>query len=154
MRDALGNLLPHEHQQFGTGTVDPLLQIGWLTPLSERWRGDLYAAAHLPLYENGNGYRAPREFTVAGGITQSLNAHWHLCGSLLGTYSGYAEWDEARYINSGWYVGDAGLAAEYRTEAATWSLSIQAPFGQQTLGEGDETFELGWVMSLGVAIQL
>ena len=65
----LGDLgLPHEHLQFGTGTVDPILALDASVPVlgvtAAAW-----ALAQLPLYQGPQGYRAGAR--VLGGATVS-----------------------------------------------------------------------------------
>jgi hypothetical protein len=153
-RDAFGNVIPHEHVQFGTGTLDPIVQVTWSRRFGEQWAGNLYGAARLPLYENRHDFRAPREFTLAGGVSRALGEHWHLRGTLTTLYSGFAEWNETRDPNSGWFVHYAGFGAEWRGESLTAALLVQFPFGQQVLGAGDETFDLGQVISLSLLLPL
>lgn len=148
--DENGDLLPHEHVQFGSGTVDPLLQLTWARPLAPDWSGSAYAAARIPLYENRHDYRAPRELTLSGGIGRALGSGWHLRGTLTGVYSSQAEWSGVPDVNTGWVAGYAGLGAEWHGERFAGSLLAQLPFAQDVLGEGDETFELGPVFSLAL----
>jgi hypothetical protein len=148
--DAAGNLLPHEHMQFGSGTVDPLLQLTWSRFLTPDWSGNAYAAARVPLYENHHGFRAPRELTLSGGLGRALGDGWHLRGSLTALYSSQAEWYGVPDINTGWVATYAGVGAEWHGAAVSCSLLAQLPLAQNTIGEGDETFELGPVISLTV----
>ncbi len=153
-RDASGNVVPHEHVQFGTGTFDPIVQVTWARRFGERWAGNLYGAARLPFYENRHDFRAPCEFTLASGASRAIGEHWHARATLTTIYSGFAEWDDTRDPNSGWLVHYAGLGAEWRGETITASLLVQFPFGQQILGPGDETFDLGPVISLSLLLPL
>lgn len=57
--------LEHQHLQFGTGTVDPVLgvDLSWRS----RWvRVSAYAQTHLILYENRHGYQAGHRYS--GGL--------------------------------------------------------------------------------------
>ncbi len=57
--------IAHEHFQFGTGTVDPIVGLDgrrWF----QRFAVGAWALAKLPLYENGHGYRAGAR--VVGGL--------------------------------------------------------------------------------------
>ena len=147
-RDANGNLLPHEHMQFGSGTVDPLLQLTWARALNEDWSASVFAAARAPLYENSHDFRAPREVTLSGGLGRAQGARWHLRGTLTALYSSQAEWAGVADVNTGWVTTYAGLGAEWRGENLSCSLLLQLPIAQNTLGEGDETYDLGPVISL------
>lgn len=149
-RDSLGNLLPHEHVQFGTGTFDPLVQLTWAAPFAEHWATGLYGSLRFPLYENGKDYRASREITVAGSVGHALSERWHVRGLLTTQWSGIAEWDGAPDVNTGWIAWYAGTGMEYRGERWTSSFQILLPVSQNTLGAGSETFDLGPVLSLSL----
>lgn len=67
------NLISHQHVQFGTGTVDPLVNVTTARPLGG---ARLVADAHarLVLYENRHGYRAGHRFTVGSELEGPLGA--------------------------------------------------------------------------------
>ncbi len=56
---------PHQHIQYGTGSVNPVLGIDVAKPLG-RFHVSAYAQSMLFLYENGRGYRAGNRYT---GVT-------------------------------------------------------------------------------------
>jgi hypothetical protein len=64
---ALGDRgLEHQHVQFGSGTVDPVLVLeasGALTPVTL----EAFAQGQASLYENSHGYRAP--WRIYGGVS-------------------------------------------------------------------------------------
>lgn len=60
--------LPHEHIQFGTGTVDPLLGID-LAKVFGSWSLNAFAQGQVPLYRNRFGYKAGARFV--GGVAAS-----------------------------------------------------------------------------------
>jgi thiol-disulfide isomerase/thioredoxin len=84
----------HEHIQFGTGTVNPVLGFGFRRPL-DRWMFDAWGIGFFGLYESHKGYEAgnrygtgagmsyrgeaPRAWSVRAGLeAQQENAeHWH-----------------------------------------------------------------------------
>lgn len=147
-RDSLGNLVAHEHVQFGTGTFDPLLQLTWTAALGDAWSTSLYGAARFPLYENRKDYRAPREVTAAWGLGRALGGRWHLRGAVTALWSGKAEWSGAPDVNTGWLAWYAGGGAEYRGDGWALSLQVLLPVAQDTLGSGSETFDLGPVFTV------
>lgn len=151
-RDALGNAVPHEHTQFGSGSFDPLVQATWAAPLGEDWTAGLYGAAHWPLYENRKDYRAPREITLAGSLGRALTERWQLRAVATVLWSGKAEWDGAPDPNTGWLAWYAGAAAEWRRAGWALSLQILLPVTQRTLGAGNETFDLGPVATLSALL--
>lgn len=151
-RDALGNLLPHEHVQFGSGSFDPVLQATWSAPLGEDWAIGAFGAARFPLYENRKDYRAPREITLSASIGRALAPRWHLRGTLTALWSGKAEWSGAPDPNTGWLAWYAGGGFEYRAAGWTAALHLLLPVAQDTLGSGRETFDLGPVVTLALLL--
>ncbi len=150
---ALGELgLPHEHIQFGTGTFDPLLELYYITPVSERVSVSGNALGKFPVYENDKGYQGPVEvssgLSVAVALTDrlSLRAGWSLY------YQSYAHWDAERDINSGLISHGAVGGASYRVSAgANLSLDVRVPVSQETLSDNGDTFEQGTVAQLALS---
>lgn len=153
-RDAGGNLLPHEHVQFGSGTFDPLLQLGWSAPLAEHWQAGWHGAARFPLYENRKEHRAPREIALSGSLGRALGSRWRLLGIAAAQWSGRAEWDGAPDPNTGWFAWYAGAGLEYRRGGWAAALHVLAPLGQRTLGGGRETYDPGPVVTLALLLPL
>ena len=150
---ALGDAgLPHEHIQFGTGTFDPLLEIYYFTPISERLSVSANALGKFPLYENDKGYQGPAE--VSSGVTLaltptdrlSLRAGWSFY------YQGYAHWNGDRDINSGLISNGVVGGASYKvTDGMYLSLDVRIPVSQQTLSDDGDTFEQGTVAQFGLS---
>jgi hypothetical protein len=68
----LGELgLTHQHVQFGTGTVNPVLALGVLHRAGPV-ELSAFAQALLVLYQNGHGYRAGHRFAVGAGALVDL----------------------------------------------------------------------------------
>lgn len=151
-RDGLGNLVAHEHVQFGTGTFDPLIQVTWATRFREDWAAGFYAAARYPFYENHHDYRAPREVTLSGSLGRAMSERWHLRGVVTTLWSSKAEWDGAPDVNTGWLAWYLGGGAEYRAESWSASFQVLLPVSQDTLGAGSETFDLGPVLTFAVLL--
>lgn len=142
----------HEHIQFGTGTFDPLLELYYFTPISERVSLLANAMGRFPLYENDKGYRGPVEascgLTLAVETTKriSLRAGWSF------QYQGYAHWDGDRDINSGIISNAAaGGVTGKISEGLFWSLDARIPVSQEVLSDDGDTFELGPVAQIGVS---
>ena len=142
----------HEHIQFGTGTFDPLLELYYLTPLSERVSLLASALGRFPLYENGKGYQGPVDLssglTLAVETTQrlGLRAGW----SFL--YQGYARWDGERDVNSGIISNAAVVGGTYEvSEGLYLSLDARLPVSQEVLSDKGDTFEQGPVAQFGVS---
>lgn len=152
--DGAGNVIPHEHVQFGSGSFDPLLRLTWTTPLAPAWSHTLHAAARWPLYENRHDFRAPREISLYADAARELEHGWRLRAIALAQWSGKAEWNGSKDPNTGWLAAYAGVGAERR--GAEWSLAAQLllPLAQDVLGDGGETFDLGPVVTLTLLLPL
>jgi hypothetical protein len=67
--------LPHQHIQFGTGTVDPMLGLG----AGRRFGAttlELSALGRFPVATNGHGYRAGDRYLVTLESTRKLAPRW------------------------------------------------------------------------------
>lgn len=85
----------HQHQQFGTGTVIPVLS-GEAAFSSGRWGGLGWAQARLPLYANEHGYRAGTSAIAAAGPTFRV-APWLVAGVRAeGQVEGTEDWNGRR----------------------------------------------------------
>lgn len=146
--DAAGNVLPHEHVQFGSGTFDPLLTLTWTTPLAPSWSHTLHAAAHWPLYANRHDFRAPREISLYADAVRELAGGWRVRAVALAQWSGKAEWSGVSDPNTGWLAGYAGVGVERHAARTALAAQILLPLAQDVLGDGGETFDLGPVITL------
>jgi len=69
---ALGHAgLPHQHIQFGTGTVDPMLSVVVSRRFGD-WSATASGAARWTLAENSHGYRAGDRYGVTFGVARAL----------------------------------------------------------------------------------
>jgi hypothetical protein len=139
--------LEHLHIQFGTGTIDPLLELTYTMPTF-----GASLSARVPLYENDRTFRAPPEGTLAvyGARRLTARTEVRLEGALYA--QGYGAWDGKRDENTG-LVGTsiaAGLTRSFRNFAL--SADVRYPLSQRTLEEGD-TFTQGPTFVLGVRWQ-
>ena len=82
----------HLHIQFGTGTVDPLLELNYRLPAGSVASVGAYVLARIPLYENDKAYRGPRELTSGLDVGYRVGSRAHLHGNLSYYRQGYAEW--------------------------------------------------------------
>jgi hypothetical protein len=89
----LGELgIAHEHFQFGTGTVDPIVAADgrWFL---RGWSLGAWALAKLPLYANGYGYQAGKR--VVGGLFAQSNLkteRWTFVAGLDASWEGAETW--------------------------------------------------------------
>lgn len=147
--------LSHEHIQFGTGTFDPLLELYYLTPLSERFDLSVSALGKFPLYENSRGYQGPIE--VSSGLLAAFNASENLRFRVGWSfyYQSFAYWGGVADINSGLISNGAVGGVSYKLSPhSSAGLDVRIPISQKTLSDDGDTFEQGIVVQLGVSYSI
>jgi hypothetical protein len=142
---ALGSRgLTHEHMQFGSGTVQPIVGVQWS---GSRWSAS--AEGRLALYENREGFRAPHSLVWAVGPTLPAG-RVSIAAALNGQYQSRAYWSGAPDENSGFHNG--GLRVQI---AVPWRGAILAPFVNRELWsrslDNEESFRGGWTWGIRVA---
>jgi len=144
--------LPHEHVQFGTGTFDPLVELYYYGPMSDRLGALVSLTGRLPLYENDKGYQGPVEVSSNLSLALEPVERLSLRTGLSLFYQGYAHWDGDRDVNTGLYSSGVVAGASYRlTDAVDLSLDARVPLTQETLSDDGDTFEQGTVLQLGLS---
>jgi hypothetical protein len=146
----LGDMgLKHQHIQFGTGTLDPLIQVGYLFAAGAfAWHAS--AGLHYPLYPNSKGFRGPPVVDFSAGPGYECAAWLSLSLHYVGTWQGRAYWHGKRDPNSGFLLQGLALAAPVRVGAIVFRptvlyvVDIDVP-------EGD-TFKMDWEFSIGVEL--
>jgi hypothetical protein len=142
----LGRLgIRHQHIQFGTGTVDPLLHAsyGWT---SGPWGISVNASAHVPLYYGPKGYKAATVLDYSAGPSYVLADWISLSVQYVGVYQSRAYWGNDVDPNSGYLLHGIALAVPIRV--GTWTirpmvirvLDIDVPDG--------DSFTMDWMFSL------
>jgi hypothetical protein len=103
--------LEHEHIQFGSGTVDPLLYARWS---SSFWGlvWDVAADAQIPLYENREGFKAPFTMRYRVGPTLWLGAT-NISAEWAGQYQSIGRWDGEIDEGTGFHNGGMFLRASF-----------------------------------------
>lgn len=140
----------HLHIQFGTGSVDPLLEASYQAPVAGRFSAGAYLAGRLPFYENTRTFQAPPEATlgvhVAHRTTDRLQLR--LEGGLYA--QGYGYWNGLRDENTGLTATSVTAGTTYQLRAFSLSTDVRYPLSQTTLTEGD-AFKQGptFVVSVG-----
>lgn len=145
--------IQHLHIQFGTGTVDPLLETSYHAPISDRVSAGVYLAGRFPFHENKRTYRAPRDATLGAHISHRTTDRTQLRLEGAVFAQGYGYWAGEQDENT-------GLVATSITGGATWQLStislsadVRYPLSQRTLTEGD-AFTQGPTVVISVAGRL
>lgn len=133
----------HLHIQFGTGTVDPLLEASYWMPLARKFRLGSYALARFPLYANRKTYQGPGELTAGLLLGYQLRKRLTLYLDTKAYYQGFAYWDGEKDTNSGLVATSSLFGVAIKAWGDT-SLGVELmyPLGQRTLSEGD-VFEQG-----------
>jgi hypothetical protein len=137
----------HQHIQFGTGSVDPLAQLGYSAgPMH------VQAGVHAPLYENPQGYRGPVVVDWAVGpivaLAEEVSASLHYTG----IYQGRAYWDGHRDPNSGYLLHGVTLALPVRL--GRWTLRPTVLYVLEIDAAEGDSFELEWMFSMAVEADL
>jgi hypothetical protein len=101
----------HEHIQFGSGTVDPLVSISWSRPLG-RFLLAAYADAQVPLYENSQGFRAPvlLRYTVGPSVALGTTG---ISLQYAGQYQSIGRWSGEVDEGTGFHNGGIFLRATF-----------------------------------------
>ncbi len=144
--------IQHRHIQFGTGTLDPLLELNYWIPLSGSASAGVFSLARLPVAENKKTYQGPREISSGLNVGYRLKGRVSLHWNLTHYYQGYARWDGARDENSGLQAFSAMVGATLRlSEHAAVGADLRYPVWQRTLFPGSDVFEQGPTAMLRVA---
>ncbi len=135
----LGDLgLPHEHTQFGTGTLEPILGL-------EAYRAfggvtiDAYWLTIQSLYENGYGYKAGNRYAFGASAASALGAsRWRFRAMLDRTSETAESWSGTIYTTEG-NIGRvdviAGAEASYAI-SDDWraALAVKVPVYTHVVG--------------------
>ncbi|MBD3336488.1 MAG: hypothetical protein GF355_13330 [Candidatus Eisenbacteria bacterium] len=140
----------HTHPQLGTGTFDPLLELRYGMPLSDRVSALGGAQARLPVYENSKTYEGPLDLRVDAGAILSLGGSWSgLVGYDL-LVQGYSHWNGVRDKNSGIVSHSVRVGAGTAAGGLGLQLSAFFPFAQDLLQDEGDGFEQGPTFLLSV----
>ena len=136
----------HEHMQFGDGTFDPLLRLGYFV-MPDWWGVGVQGGMQAPLYENDKGYRGAFTADFAVGPLARFSQDLSMALRYHGLYQDRAKWDGEPDLNSGFFLQTVSL-----TVPVHFSQSLMlAPSAQYTISAktlGDETFKLKLLFSL------
>lgn len=144
-------LYVHQHIQFGTGTVDPLLRLGYRVQ-PDWWGIEFSAGAQIPLYENSRGYQGSTVIDFSIG-PRFKTAPWVDVGLFYtGIYQSRAYWDGRADENSGYFQQAVYLSARIRVSSSL----ILAPMVLHTLDvdvmSGADVFQMDWLFSISLEI--
>jgi len=143
--------LEHEHFQLGSGTFDPVVA-GIAMMTGRRWGGWASVDARLPVYANGQGYRAPRSVSASVGPSFRVVPELALLGTVDVLHETSESWDGTPY--GGRQVLTGSLTALYTVSSSVvLQASGRATAWQRSLGEDeDEPLRQALVLTAGVSV--
>ena len=101
----------HQHIQFGSGTVDPLVSVLWSRPLGPVVL-NAWSDAQFPLYENRHGFKAPTTVRYSVGPSVTLGTTG-LSILYAGQYQSIGRWDGEVDEGTGFHNGGIFLRASF-----------------------------------------
>ena len=145
--------LQHQHIQFGTGTVDPVIRIDYYR-LADPIGFLVSANLQIPLYENRHTYKGSTQadFTVGPRVQV---ADWLVFGaSYVLSYQTRSFWDGEPDQNSGYVLQGVGANAAIRVAPGVTIIpTVLHVFSINTRGSGD-SLKMDWLVGLSVDVAL
>lgn len=150
--------LPHEHIQFGTGTVNPIVAAD-ATYAWDQWRFGGYVFTQQTVYENAKGYQAGDRYAAGIGLRRALG-RWSVRGGLEMQAESYERWNGDRHNDEGNQGRIDAMVAGGASWGATDNLSVDVqvkiPFVTHVVGgqlDMPALLELGatWTFGAGGA---
>ncbi len=144
----------HLHIQFGTGTLNPKLELHYASRLSAKWFVTFYTINKWALAENSLGYKAPNESTNGFSLGYDLSRIFSVRGSVVSFYQSVAKWDGNKDPNSGIvaYNGNIGLSALIRKTMISGIYRI--PIQQRALESQGDTFTFGPTIVFSISMRI
>lgn len=149
---ALGALgLPHQHIQFGTGTVDPVVRLDYAL-LADPVGFLVSTSAQTPAYENSKGFRGSPLIDFSVGPRVRL-ADWLVVGaSYVASWQGRAFWNGFPDENSGYFLQGVSFTAPVRlADGVTIIPTVLRTFSIRTRGDAD-AFEMDWMAGVSLDV--
>jgi len=142
----------HLHIQFGSGTVDPLLEVSYTLPLPAQFNVGGFAAGRFPFYENRKGYRAPVDMTAGVRGGRSITDWLSVGADFTFYWQSFASWNGTRDVNSGLVSFMAGAGVTLIPGGGfVINLGARYPIHTESLAEDGDTFEQGPSMLFSLA---
>ena len=146
--------LKHQHVQFGTGTFDPLVRVARAIHLAEGVDLAAAAGAHVPIFVNRKGYRAPMLADFAIGPRVRISDAISISATYSVLYQGGAKWHGERDPNTGYTVQGIQLSVPIRVGGDVLIVpNVFRTFSAAARGSSD-SFEMDWIVGLSVEIPL
>lgn len=145
--------LQHQHIQFGTGTVDPVIRLDYYK-LADPVGFLVSAGLQIPLYENHHTYKGSTQADFTVGPRFQI-ADWLVLGaSYVAGYQTRAFWDGDPDENSGYFLQGVGFNAAIRiAPGLTLIPTVLRVFSIDTRGSGD-SLKMDWLAGLSIDLAL
>lgn len=145
--------LRHQHIQFGTGTVDPVVRLDY-SRLADPVGFLVSTSLQTPAYENSEGYRASPLFDFSIGPRVRID-DWLVVGaSYVASYQGRATWSGLADENSGYFLQGVSVTAPIRLAAGfTLIPTLLRTFSIRTRGDQD-AFRMDWMVGVSLDLSL
>jgi thiol-disulfide isomerase/thioredoxin/plastocyanin len=127
---------PHEHIQFGTGTVNPVVAAeagyGWA-----KWRAFGFVFTQQTVYENSKGYQAGDRYAAGLGLRRGIG-DWSVRGGVEMQAESYERWQGVRHNdegNQGRIDVMAGVGAAWAvSDRLSFDAAVKIPFVTHVVG--------------------
>jgi hypothetical protein len=140
--------LKHQHIQFGTGTVDPILRLDYVLDGPLGFAASVGVAA--PLAENRHDYRGAALTDLAVGPRARIGEMLSVTLAYAAQYQMRATWDGENDPNSGYFLQAVSLSGSIRvSETFTLSSTALRTISIDSRGSGD-TFEMDCMVGLAL----
>ncbi|MBL4624971.1 MAG: hypothetical protein JKY42_07515 [Flavobacteriales bacterium] len=146
------NGVKHLHIQFGSGTLDPLLELHYVVGLSDKFSLGLYSINKFPFYQNSKSYLAAIESTSGIGLGYKMTDWFFIRATFANFSQSQAKWSGEKDPNS-------GLISFNSTANLTFKLKngllitpgYRFPITQRTLSNEGDAFTYGHTFVLNLS---
>ncbi len=143
----------HQHIQFGSGTIDPLVRLDYAWQ-PDGFGADMSFSMRQPLYEGSRGFRASGIFDLAVGPRARATDWLSISVHYVVSYQERAFWHDVADPNSGYLQQGISLAAPIGIgHGVTIVPTVLRTLSIRTRGGGD-TFEMDWTVGVGVDVSI
>lgn len=147
----------HEHIQFGSGTLDPLVDVFYARPVGEDSMVSLYGRGRFPIRESSKGFKGSSTLQGGIGYVKKIGklGPWEPAYAILGVIyqdQGVARWHGEVDPNTGYNSISGTIGINWKDEEyRSWNLSLVLPISTNTAESAEGTFDPGPILSLGVS---
>ena len=140
----------HTHIQLGSGTVDPVISLQYVRPLSSRWSAIATTSGRFPLYENSKTFQGPIDGSFSGRAIFVPGGMWSFDAGYQLAAQGYAHWDGERDENTGLLSHTFELGATGQFAGTRVRLGGLFPVATHLFLDDSDGFKPGPSLSLSV----